>query len=117
MLLKIILVIVFVKILIDYLCVKEGFTEEKNKGVRSDDFSLTEDVSLQSMGGPKPLNYCNTNIIFPKLEVNKEYPYIDPESKRPKLVGSFSDGQNLFNALRNIKKAANPEDCDKIISS
>jgi hypothetical protein len=118
MLLKIILVIVFVKILIDTLWIQEGLTlTDSEKQIIHNDFSLTEDISLQSMDERKNPNHCNVNIIFPELEVNKEYPYIDPETKQPKIVGSYSNGQNLFNSLKNIKKAANPRDCDNIIST
>ena len=118
MLLKIILVIVFVKILIDNLWIKEGLTDKEKKLLNEGDFSLTEDVVLQSMDKPKNPNYCNVNIIFPSFKVNEEYPYMDPATKTPKMVGSFNnDAQNLYNSFKNIKKAANPEDCDNIISA
>jgi hypothetical protein len=120
MLLKIILVIVFVKILIDFLWITEGLAVkeiiDKVNNMNEGEFSLTEDVALQSMGQSKKPNHCNVNIIFPKLEVNKEFPNIDPETKKPKMVGSFPNGEDLFYSFQNIKKSAKPEDCDNIIS-
>jgi hypothetical protein len=121
MLLKIILVIVFLKILIDILWITEGLTvkeiinevNNRNEG----EFSLTEEVALQSMGQPKKPNHCNVNIVFPSFEVNKEYPNIDPETKKPKMVGSFPDGEDLFHSFQNINKYAKPENCDNIISA
>lgn len=120
MLLKIILVIVFLKILIDFLWIKEGLSvKEINNNVNSNEvgFSLTEEVTLQSMDQRKKPNHCNVNIVFPNFEVNKEYPYIDPETKKPKMVGSFPDGEDLSHSFKNIKKVAKPEDCDNIISA
>ena len=113
MLLKIILVIVFVKILIDVLWITEGLAvNNRNEG----EFSLTEDVVLQSMGQSKTPNHCNVNIVFPSFQVNNKYPYIDPETKKPKMVGSFPGGDDLSHSFKNIKKTANPENCDNIIS-
>jgi hypothetical protein len=118
MLLKIILVIVFLKILIDFLWIKEGLAvKEIINNMNEDEFSLTEEVALQSMGQRKKPNHCNVNIVFPKFDVNKEYPYIDPETKTQKMVGSFPDGEDLFHSFKNIKKVAKPEDCDNIISA
>lgn len=120
MLLKIILVIVFLKILIDFLWIKEGLSvKEINNNVNSneDGFSLTEETALQSMDQRKKPNHCNVNIVFPSFQVNKEYPYNDPVTNKPKIIGSFPDGEDLSRSFKNIKNVAKPEDCDNIISS
>jgi hypothetical protein len=82
MLLKIILVIVFVKMLMDYLCIKEGLL----------DISPT----LNEIGN-KSTDTCNVNIKLPNYDI---------------ATGTYNNNNNfIVNNFSNIEKSANPSIC------
>lgn len=84
MILKIILVIVVVKILIDFLWIKEGLTD-------------TFDTALNQTGDKAVIEKCSINIKFPNYDsINKVY---------------NNDNDYIFNNYQNIKRAANPDVC------
>ena len=85
MLLKIILGVVFVKILWDALCVKEGLLD-----LEPPLLNRVDDTRAKPEG-------CNTNIVF--------CPY-------DKETNTITNNNNcLYHNFRNIQKAANPDDC------
>lgn len=85
MLLKIILVIVFVKILVEFLWVKEGLLDL--------DPPILNRVNDTT---PKSEN-CNINIKFPNYD---------------SVTNTYNNNNNyIFNNFSNIKKAANPDAC------
>lgn len=83
MILKIILVIVFVKLCLDTLWSRENFMEVPNLA------RLSEDKEKPSK--------CNINIQFPNYD--------------PVLNLYNNDNNFLFNNFSNIKKSANPDEC------
>lgn len=85
MLLKIILVIVFVKILTDFLWVKEGLLD------------LDPPILNPVTGEKVKPEVCNINIKFPNYDIDKNL---------------YNNNNNyIFNNYGNIEKAANPEIC------
>lgn len=85
MLLKIILVIVFVKILVDLLWIKEGLLD-------------LDPPVLNRVNDTTPKNEnCNINIKFPNYD---------------SATNTYNNNNNyIFNNFSNIKKAANPDVC------
>lgn len=87
MILKIILVIVFVKILLDTFCIKEGLLD-------LDPPILTQ---IKSKDEKPSSDNCNINIKFPNYDtVNNLY---------------NNNNNYIFNNFSNIIKTANPNSC------
>jgi hypothetical protein len=84
MILKIILVFVFVKILIDYLWQKEGLDIDLPVLNATDDKGIADT--------------CSINIKFPKYDSVKNL--------------YTNDNNFLYNNFNNIKRSANPKDCN-----
>jgi len=97
MFLKIILVIVFVKLLTDLLWIKEGLPavvdqEQLTTIKMSDSDNATADG-------------CNINIVFPN-------PVYYTNDKGEQVLSNYDTKNNYINNdWKNINKAANPDDC------
>jgi len=93
MLLKIILVIVFVKLGVDLF----WSTESKEPFV--------EPPILNKITDGTPSEACNTNIQFPN-------PVYYTNEKNEKIIYGYNNENNyIYNNFSNILKAANPEIC------
>jgi hypothetical protein len=84
MILKIILGIVLVKILIDFLWTKEGYSEDY-------------DIALNNTGDKAIVEKCSINIKLPNYDAVKNV--------------YNNDNDYIFNNYQNIKRAANPDVC------
>lgn len=84
MILNIILVIVFVKLLTDFLWLPEGMSE-------------AYDINLNKTSDKNVVEKCSINIKFPNYDaVNNVY---------------NNDNDYIFNNYQNIQRAANPDVC------
>jgi hypothetical protein len=97
MFLKIILVIVFVKLLTDYLWIKEGFPSVLDQPpLNTIKMADSDNASSAS---------CNINIIFPN-------PVYYKNDKGEQVLSHYDTKNNYINNdWKNINKAANPDDC------
>jgi len=97
MFLKIILVIVFVKLLTDLLWIKEGLP-----GVIDQEQLTTIKMSESDNA---TASSCNINIIFPN-------PVYYTNDKGEKVLSHYNTNNNYINNdWKNINKSANPDDC------
>ena len=97
MLLKIILVIVFVKLLTDYLWIKEGFPSVLDQPPLNTIKMADSDNATSAS--------CNINIIFPN-------PVYYKNDKGEQVLSHYDTKNNYINNdWKNINKAANPDDC------
>jgi hypothetical protein len=95
MILKIILVIVFVKILVDSLYTIEGYVDLDVKPMT---------VIPSTIKAEDKEKDCNINIVFPNPEFENT-----PSGRR--LVGYNNDKNSLYYGYMNIIRSANPNDC------
>ena len=96
MLLKIILVIVFVKMLTDHLWIKEGLLTTLDPPPLN---PVGDDSDKTSMGG------CSINIVFPN-------PVYYTNERGEKVLSHYDNANNYMNNnYLNLTRAANPNDC------
>ena len=97
MFLKIILVIVFVKLLTDLLWIKEGLPSSiEQEPLNAVGKNASEDGTVSS---------CNINIKFPN-------PVYYTNDKGEQVFSHYNTANNYINNdWKNINKSANPDDC------
>jgi hypothetical protein len=100
MILKILLALVFVKLLTDRLWIKEGIGTEDMMGL-----GLRNVTKYEPTNDPSVSTRCSTNILFPQFVEDKKFP-------NKERTGIYTNDNNfMYNNFRNIQKVANPDMC------